>query len=285
MTTPYFYIIKHKESGIKYAGCRFANGCHPDELLKEDGYTTSSKTINKIIDSDGIDSFEIVKIDIICDGLDVYEYETKFLVENDCARSKEWYNHHNNIQGFPAYGTPEYAKLMMQRFGYANANQNPLSVEKGKQTKKIKYGNSGYNNQLKMKETMLKRYGVKCATLIPEALERSKKTRIERYGDCNNMQKNRNTMKERYGVEYTYQNKDILNKMFTTKLNKYGSKDYNNIEKAKQTNIERYGYSVKLADKEFRKQFYKTCPYCNKTMDSGNYSQWHGDKCKKKTKE
>lgn len=49
----------------------------------------------------------------------------------------------------------------------------------------------------------------------------------------------------------------------------------------------------KIADKAIgRKQsnetiekriLYVTCEYCNKQVDKGNYSRWHGDKCKQRT--
>jgi hypothetical protein len=38
----------------------------------------------------------------------------------------------------------------------------------------------------------------------------------------------------------------------------------------------------KRNSEEYKSKHYKTCPYCNKTMDPGNYAQRHGDKCKMK---
>lgn len=71
--TPYFYIIKHKPSGMLYAGSRWKKNCHPDELLKPDGYLTSSRIIKEIIKDEGIDSFEVYLIltESEC-GLDIY---------------------------------------------------------------------------------------------------------------------------------------------------------------------------------------------------------------------
>lgn len=37
---------------------------------------------------------------------------------------------------------------------------------------------------------------------------------------------------------------------------------------------------ARLAKGTHPSQIKKTCPHCNKTMGSGQYSQWHGDKCK-----
>ena len=79
-----------------YAGCRSSKNCHPNELLRPNGYNTSSKMVLSLIKLEGIDSFEILRIDTNCDGLSPYAYETLFLEVNDCANSDGWYNYHNN---------------------------------------------------------------------------------------------------------------------------------------------------------------------------------------------
>lgn len=109
---PYFYIIKHNKTGKMYAGCRFAQGCDPSELLKEDGYKTSSGTIKGIIEQEGIDSFSIIDI-IELD--DPHEYETNFLKEHKCAESDLWYNKHNNVM--PSYGSEEFKNMMFAKYG------------------------------------------------------------------------------------------------------------------------------------------------------------------------
>lgn len=55
-TTRYVYQLTHKPSGKVYIGCRYARGCHPDDLFKT--YFTSSKAVNKLIKKDGVESFE-----------------------------------------------------------------------------------------------------------------------------------------------------------------------------------------------------------------------------------
>ena len=92
MTTSYFYIIQHKNSGKKYCGSRRAKGCHPSELLKPDGYHTSSKIVKKIILNEGLDAFEIVEI---VETENALEYESNFQKKHDCAKSSEWFNLHN----------------------------------------------------------------------------------------------------------------------------------------------------------------------------------------------
>jgi hypothetical protein len=73
---PYFYLIKHKTSNMYYAGSQYGKNSNPNDLLKT--YLTSSKKVKKIIENDGIDSFEIEYIDIRSDAR---EYEQKYLME------------------------------------------------------------------------------------------------------------------------------------------------------------------------------------------------------------
>lgn len=54
-TQPYVYYIYHRPTRQYYIGCRYAKGCHPNELWKT--YFTSSKRIHKLIQEFGYDSF------------------------------------------------------------------------------------------------------------------------------------------------------------------------------------------------------------------------------------
>jgi len=115
-TIPYFYIIKNVKTNIQYAGAKWGNGANPDNFLTESGYKTSSTIINNIINEEGLDTFEVISIITEFDGLTAKEYETIFLVENDCASSMDWYNCHNNETGCQ-YGTEEFKKLMLMKYG------------------------------------------------------------------------------------------------------------------------------------------------------------------------
>ena len=122
MTMPYFYIIKHKISGKQYAGSRWMSGCHPSELLQVDGYHTSSNTVHSLIDSGGLESFEIVEILILDDP---YTYETHFLKENNCAESDNWLNKHNNDSKPPPYGSKHFIQLMVEKYGVKHNTHIP----------------------------------------------------------------------------------------------------------------------------------------------------------------
>lgn len=137
MTIPYFYIIQHKSSGKKYAGSRWAKGCSPLELLTENGYKTSSTTIHSIISKEGLDSFSILHI-IELDN--PYEYETKFLIENNCANSEIWFNKHNNENKPAPYGSSEFKQSLKEKYGVEHNTMIPevkkRMIESAKKTYK-----------------------------------------------------------------------------------------------------------------------------------------------------
>ena len=74
-----------------------------------------------------------------------------------------------------------------------------------KQTKLLKYGNSGYNNRAKAKKTSLKKYGVENPMQNILIAELSKKTRIDNYDPLTIYSKNYhnfvNNMKNTYNIE------------------------------------------------------------------------------------
>lgn len=102
---PYFYVLRHKQSGICYAGSRYTTkGCHSAELLQNGGYLTSSSVVQTIISENGTDSFEIINI-VEQDKIkemgfnNVREYESHFLKENGCKESNMWFNQSNSGGG------------------------------------------------------------------------------------------------------------------------------------------------------------------------------------------
>lgn len=128
MTIPYFYIIEHILSGKRYAGSRWQNKCNPDELLRVGGYSTSSNKVHKL----GIENFKILKIVTEFGGLTAYNYETSFLVDNNCAASEVWLNTHNNTRP-PPWGSDEYKKLLFAKYGVEHNTGIPEVKRKMKQ--------------------------------------------------------------------------------------------------------------------------------------------------------
>jgi hypothetical protein len=255
---PYFYIIRHKSTGKMYAGAKWAKGCHPDELMQVDGYTTSSPTINQIIEQEGLDSFEVLTIDTNLDGLSAYEYESLFLQTINCADSDDWYNGHNN-SGM-AFGLPRFyeksRETLMYRYGVIHPSQIHDFRDKVKSTCASLYGNENYNNIEQNKETCFERYGdwainvsrnkfcndngVDNVSQLPGISKKVADTKEERYGTStyNNREQCRSTCLERYGVE-NYNNPQMSKQ---TKLEKYGDSNYTNREQAKNTMLSNIGY-------------------------------------------
>jgi hypothetical protein len=158
----YFYIIEHNTTGIRYAGSRYAKGCHPSEFMKEHGYTTSSNIINSIISNEGISAFKIIEVTEVKDA---HDYETKFLEKNDCARSDRWYNMHNNkFDNQVSFASDKMNSIMISKYGVTNAMHVDSIKKKQKKTEQ---------------ETLIKKYGVKHNMQIPEVRAKLSKHRIE----------------------------------------------------------------------------------------------------------
>ena len=187
-TISYFYIIQHKTTKKLYAGSKWAKGCNPNTFMIPNGYTTSSPTINSIIENEGLDSFYILRIDTNLDGLSSYDYETLFLQCNDCANSSDWYNGHNNTG--MAFGLPSFQEkskqTCLEKYGVENAIQSQLIKEKSKQTCLSKYGvEYGLQSSIireKSKNTMLDKYGVEYPCQNPTIQEKNKQTCLENSG-------------------------------------------------------------------------------------------------------
>lgn len=193
---PYFYIIEHIPSGMKYAGSRWAKCCNPSELLQPNGYKTSSARVHRLIAADGLDSFrilEIVTADCVCIPFGfshILYYESWFLQTNDCATSSEWINGHNN--------TNTREEVCMKAFGEMNPMKDPVIVQKSKENSiKGTLNKHGVSYILQVPEikkkqqetcniTVMNKYGVRNVFQLQEVKEKSKETNISKYGVDNN---------------------------------------------------------------------------------------------------
>jgi len=113
----YTYLIKCP-NGKSYYGYRSANKTSPeDDLWKH--YYTSSKLIAELREQYSDDEF-IATVDKTFETAEeAYDYETKFLKENDCVNSDDWVNQ----QCFPVFNSntgrehTEEAKRKMSEAG------------------------------------------------------------------------------------------------------------------------------------------------------------------------
>jgi len=272
--------------------------------MQPKGYKTSSSTISRIIQSEGLEAFNVIKIVTEFEGKEPLEYETDFLVENNCAGSKEWYNHHNNT-GI-GFGTEEFSNMMVEKFGVTNISFHPEFSDLLKQVNLRKRGVDSHNKCPGVKAakvaTSLQNYGVEHHITAPEVKAKSIATINSIYGVDNVFaneqikEQIRQTNLERYGLEYAANSKEIQEKVKQTNLERYGVdspfKSEEIQEKCKDTLEEKYGVrhsgqtenSRKVASAYMTETNNKllTCPHCGIKVNLGNLNRWHGDKCKKK---
>ena len=158
MGTPYFYIIRHKPSGDRYAGSRWSKKAEPADLLKT--YFTSSKTIHRLIERDGIDSFVIEFVNTDFAGRTALEYETDFLNKNF---GEGWLNSHRNagFNGKFGAGNAAFRRAMNIRWGVDFPAQNKEISEKTRAVWEEKYGghpNQRAESRRKASETLKSQY-------------------------------------------------------------------------------------------------------------------------------
>lgn len=219
---PYFYIIQHINSGKYYAGVKYSKNAIPDQLLKSNGYQTSSNVVKKIIIEEGLDSFVIRKIKVFETGEEALDYESRFLRRVNAAFNDNFLNRSNN--SISALNT-DYEKIKqtcLENFGFEYPLQSEEIREKHKQTNLEKYGceNVFQNEDIKYKskQTMVEKYGYEYASQVPEFLEKRRLTNLEKYGFSYVTQtpefqeKSKQTMVERYGFENISQVPEIKEK-------------------------------------------------------------------------
>ena len=122
---PYFYIIQHIASKKYYAGSKYSIDADPNKFFIFGGYTTSSNTIDNIIQKEGLSAFCIRKVKCFTHSHEAYDYETRFLVRVNAASNDSFYNHHNNDFNRHSYGTPEFEAAMLKKYNVKNANDIP----------------------------------------------------------------------------------------------------------------------------------------------------------------
>jgi len=132
--TPYVYIIKHLPSKKLYIGHRQSEKSNPSELLTEDGYKTSSKTVHDLISRDGLDSFVVVDIFIFKSGQAAYEFESLLLETFNAGKNPYLLNKNKNyFKRLHSFKGKKHSSETKRRMSESakNRNRRPFS-EKGK---------------------------------------------------------------------------------------------------------------------------------------------------------
>jgi hypothetical protein len=244
ISVPYFYIVRHIPSGLRYAGSKRGKGSNPATLLQPNGYFTSSSMIHRLIEQDRLCSFEVL---CTVSGaelgeLSAYEYETKFLNDNDCANSTGWLNQHNNTGRFEMH-SPKAREYMLATTGYEYPMQNPATQ-----------ATAVANNLVK--------YGVRYPTMLPAFIEHTKQVLLDRTGyenalaDPNVRERNKQIMQDKWGVTNPMQSDMITQARNEKMLSERGvdnpRKDPNVQAKIRQTHLTRYGVDNPMKNVDIR---------------------------------
>ncbi len=181
--TPYFYVIQDIRNGMYYAGAKWAQGCHPDQLLKEGGYQTSSETIKKIVEQNNPNVFVVRKIRTFETGNKAYDYETRFLRKVKARSNPKFYNGHENDGKMDR---TKMKQVTMELYGVENPFQADEIKTKIKQTNLEKYGDEIYTRtddfKQKYKKTCIEKYGVEYHTQSESTKAKQKATNIRNRG-------------------------------------------------------------------------------------------------------
>lgn len=165
-----------------------------------------------------------------------------------------WY--YNNITERPRCICGNLTKFKNIKQGYQQycskkcLNNDPIKLQKSKQTCLEKYGDENFRNLEKSRQTSMSRYGVSNVMKSEEKRQQSINTRMNKYGGCGNAspiskQKYKDTCKARYNHDNPMKNDSIQQKLFENNLKKFGSISPFSLQSVKdksiQTCIERYG--------------------------------------------
>lgn len=102
-TSPFFYIIRHKKTNKFYAGAKWSNHkapCDSNLFMTSFGYKTTSKIVKSMIEFDGLDSFEVLRIRHFNDPDSVIDFESRFLTKVDAMRNPSFLNKSNGGKSF-----------------------------------------------------------------------------------------------------------------------------------------------------------------------------------------
>ncbi len=266
---PYFYIIQHINSGKYYAGAKYAKNANPDNLLRPDGYQTSSKVIQQIILDEGLESFVIRKIKIFETGGEALEYESRFLRKVNASFNEFFLNRSNNSMSTLNIDYEKTKQTNLIRYGFENTLNVPEFQEKKKQTMMKNFGVSHALQSKELKEkykqTCLEKYGVEHSFQSKEVIEKRNQNNLEKYGAINVFQnedikeKIKQTNLKNFGVEYAMQSEEIKEKSKQTLLRKYGIENISQSpeikEKKRQTRTNLINRSIVFEIRKYKDKF------------------------------
>ena len=198
---PYFYIICHRKSGKFYAGSRFVNSrcvANPVEFMKEKGYNTSSKEVNHLIESEGLESFDVLRMKTFTDGESAYNYETKFLKKVNAKDNPKFINRSNNNGIFNTLGM-KLSSATKEKISKAHKGRKHSDEYREKMSKSTSAEKNGMYGK-KHSEESKKKMAEKAKLRSPDSEETRKKK--ARHGKDNGM----------YGKKHSEESKEKMKK-------------------------------------------------------------------------
>jgi hypothetical protein len=245
----YFYLLQHEDSGKKYAGVRYAKGCHPSELLVK--YFTSSRIVKSLLKDNPV-CFEVLEIKKFEDKEDAIAYELSFIKENNAHLSEDWFNQ----AAAKAINPDAVRQACLDRYGVENWTQTE------------EYKNSGLGFQSGNK------YG--CFVRTEETRQKMSEAFTGRVFSDEHKQKIRECRTGSIASEETRA------KMAAARRGKPRPASFSEkmavIMKGKNNPM--HG---KISPRKGIRDPVIACEHCGKEASKGNYLRWHGNNCRHKT--
>jgi hypothetical protein len=285
-----------------YAGSKFSKfTSNPAKFMKPGGYTTSSITINEIIDQYGLEIFEVLRLK---EMKDPYTYETKFLQKVDARNNSMFYNEHNN-DNLLTFGTDAFEQQMIKKYGVSNISQVPEIVEKRKIKEQITKSDSEWQTTVwlpAMNKRKEKINTPEWKETVGKEAQRKRLQKIDYVDIGRKISEKRNdpVWKETVGKEVSRKKVKNTDYAIVSKKNKstkndpvwketVGKEASRKITEKRNDPVWKetvgkeacFKLSTKLLSIEWKENNFKVCEHCKKgPMNPSNYSRWHGDKCK-----
>jgi|LakMenEpi03Aug12_release.lakeMendotaPanAssembly.Ray.scaffolds.fasta_scaffold691402_1 hypothetical protein len=247
MTIPFFYILRHNVTNIRYAGIKFAKGCNPSDLLRT--YFTSSAIVKPMLLEDRT-CFSIEQIIEFETKEQAIDFEEAFLTERQAHLSPEWYN---------------------QSAGRA------INPDRVVETCMEKYG---VDNWMKSEEAKSQKLGFKEGNThgcFPRSDETKKKMSESFTGRVYSDEHNEKLRQSKLGTKASDETKQKLSDIRKGKP-RPASFSAKMSEKMKGENNPMFGKVSPNKGKTLEKF---ECECCGAHVSKANYNKWHGENCKK----
>lgn len=221
---PYFYIIRHKPTKKYYAGCKINSLADSSNFMKKNGYKTTSKIVKNLIEKDGLESFEILRVRHFESSNQALDYESRFLIKVNAAENIMFLNLHNGGKNFVNKG------------GYNLSESTKEKMRKPKSKETIEKQNNEKRNRSrdvydKMVESR-KQNGL--AWHNEESIAKIKAKTIARFENEETKKQHSNRMKEYHKTNpITEETKRKLREMNLGEKNKMFGKTHNEITREK----------------------------------------------------